>query len=127
MHAVYARVCNFQDQCLPFVDTLARQIRIGQVIICLEKDQAGRQRRTLVAIVEWMIAAEIKKIGSRHFEHILDQRFPAMGSLRRCDCGLEQWPIAQSGHTTVRSQHFPVDRLHRLDSKKPKSLLRQGA
>ena len=119
MSAVYARTRNFQDQCFPFIDVLASEIRVRKGFVYFEKDEARRQRSALVADLEGMVAAEIEQIGSGDIDHVFDQCFSAISSLRRRDPGFEQSSVAQARHAAVRGQDFPVNRFHRGDREEP--------
>src|SRR3954470_24595193 len=41
----------------------------------------GRHRRTLIAVNEWMIATNVKQIGSRHLGQVREGRFTAVRCL----------------------------------------------
>src|ERR1044072_2797744 len=65
-----------------------------------ERQRAG-QRRSFIAIDEWMIAANVEEIRRTHLEERLMKKFSAERRHHRSQCRLEQTDIADSGGATV--------------------------
>jgi hypothetical protein len=74
---------------LPRGGVAHRDALVGKPPVCLEKHEARRKRRALVAVDERVVAAEVEEIRGRNLDQVGDQRVALGGGLRCRNRGFE--------------------------------------
>jgi hypothetical protein len=111
---IQLRRCNVENQSFPGIDLSRRLEWGGRKPIRFQEDEAGRERGSLVAVDESMIATEVEEIRRRDLDAIGDQRLPAERCLRGSNGGLEKRHVPNARGTTVRLQDLTVNSQHRF-------------
>jgi len=127
LHPIDSRPGDVLCERFPRGGVAHRDALVGKPPVCLEKHEARRKRRALVAVDERVVAAEVEEICSRNFDRVGDQRLAVEGGLRGCDRRLEQGRIAHARLAALRAQDLLVDRRDGDGRQVPETGLRQGA